>query len=63
MSISPHEIRQIRQNLGLTQTELAKRLQTTRSAVAKWEGGECRPRGPAEVLLRMLASLGIAGAK
>jgi len=37
-------IREARLRSGLTQTELATRLATTQSAVARWEGGAAEPR-------------------
>lgn len=33
-------IRRTREDLGLTQHELAERMQSTQSTVARWEGGE-----------------------
>lgn len=56
MSIRPSEIREIRKRLGLTQTEFAERLQVTRDCIAHWELGRHRPGGPAEILLRQLAT-------
>ena len=36
-------IRQCRLDAGLTQAELARRLDTTQSAVARWESGKVSP--------------------
>lgn len=38
----PEEIRNLREEMELTQTELAERLYATRDTVAKWESGERR---------------------
>lgn len=54
--ITPDEIRAIRKRAELTQPELAKRLGVTRDAVASWEIGRARPRGPAEILIRQLGA-------
>ena len=37
-------IREARDRAGLTQEELAERLGTTQSAVARWEKGDVSPR-------------------
>ena len=55
--ISPEEIRKLRRDLGMTQTDLAEKLHVTRDAVAHWELGRCCPGGPAEILLRQLQHL------
>jgi transcriptional regulator with XRE-family HTH domain len=39
-----HVIRDLRRAAGLSQTELAARLETTQSAVARWESGTVSPR-------------------
>lgn len=54
--ITPNEIRSIRQRAELTQAELGKRVGVTRDAVASWEIGRTRPRGPAEILIRQLGA-------
>ncbi|MBW3534966.1 MAG: helix-turn-helix domain-containing protein [Gemmatimonadetes bacterium] len=41
--ISRHLIREARLRAGLTQQQLAERLETTQSAVARWEAGGARP--------------------
>jgi len=61
MSISADEIRDLRKHLGLTQTDLAERLNITRDAVANWENERNSPSGPSELLLRQL--LGLVEAK
>jgi transcriptional regulator with XRE-family HTH domain len=44
-------IREARRRAGLTQAELAQRLGTTQSAVARWERGRAHP--PLETLARI----------
>ena len=44
-------IKQIRESKNMTQEELAKDLQVSRSTVAMWETGQSMPR--ADVLVRM----------
>ncbi len=36
-------IAECRKNAGMTQTQLAQRLNTTNKAVSKWENGYCLP--------------------
>ena len=57
--LSPKEIKFLRNTMGLTQAELAKRLGNNSQSVARWEKGECEIPGTAEKLLRavFLASL------
>ncbi|KKN11615.1 hypothetical protein LCGC14_1024760 [marine sediment metagenome] len=54
MAIPPDEIRTLRERLGLTQADLAKRLCLSRPAVAAWESGRNTPTGPAQMLLQQL---------
>lgn len=56
MSISPDEVRTIRQRLELTQAELAKKMNLSREAITQWENGRASPTGPAEILLRYLVA-------
>ncbi len=51
-ALSPREIRFLRNTMGLTQAELAKRLGNNSQSVARWEKGECEIPGTAERLLR-----------
>ncbi|MDE2107551.1 MAG: helix-turn-helix domain-containing protein [Patescibacteria group bacterium] len=53
-SMEPSEIADLRERLDLTQEQLADRLGVHRSAVAQWETGKTRPRGPAQILLGQL---------
>ncbi len=57
--LSPKEVRFLRNNMNLTQAELAERLGNNAQSVARWEKGECEMPGTAEKLLRAvyLASL------
>ena len=56
MALSAAEIRLIRERLEMTQQDFADRIHVTREAVAQWEGGHCRPGGPAEFLIRQLSA-------
>lgn len=52
--LTPDEIRDIRRSLGLTQTQLAERMELTMDAIASWEIGRTSPTGPGRILLRLL---------
>lgn len=54
--MSPDEIRQIRARLGLSQQELASKLQVALTTVASWEQGRKRPGRRSERDLRRLAA-------
>ena len=54
MTLTPAQIKTIRAKLGLTQAQLAERLQVTVDAIKHWETGRRACTGPAEVLLRLL---------
>lgn len=55
--LPPPPVRQmLRQQLGLSQREVAELLDVTRVSVSRWETGERTPRG--ELLLRYLELLG-----
>ena len=56
MSIRPEEVREIRRRLALTQAEFAEKLHVTRDCIANWELGRRAVGGPAEILLRQLAT-------
>lgn len=51
------ELRAARKELGLNQTELAKRLRTPRSAYVKWERGERRIPGICDTAIELLLRL------
>ena len=46
--------RRIRRRLGLSQTELARRIDVPRETIRNWEQGKRCPTGAARALLRML---------
>ena len=46
--------RRIRRRLGLSQTELARRIDVPRETIRNWEQGKRYPTGAARALLRML---------
>jgi transcriptional regulator with XRE-family HTH domain len=50
-------IREARLRAGLTQAEVAARVGTTQSAIARWEAGKARPS--LETLTRILRSCGL----
>ena len=49
------DLREIRRRLGLTQGQLAQRLDVAQASVSRWESDRCEPSGPAAILLRQLA--------
>lgn len=53
-TISPDDIRRLRERLKLTQAELAERLCLTRGAIEHWETGRHEATGPAVLILRQL---------
>jgi transcriptional regulator with XRE-family HTH domain len=50
-------VKRMRQAAGLSQSELARRLGTTQSAIARWETGEVSPR--LDTLERIAAACGL----
>jgi len=57
------DIRKERERLGYTQTQFAKLLGVTRSAVARWESGERKPTGRQIPLGLDLAAMLLAKAR
>lgn len=53
-TMSAHDIKSLRESLGLTQTEFAEHLGVRQGAVSHWELGLRRPSGAAEILIKML---------
>lgn len=48
------DIRHLRQQLGLSFDDLARKLGVHRTTVNRWENGKSEPTGPAMKLLRAL---------
>ena len=48
-------VRALREQLGLTQAELAEELNVRQQTVSEWETGAYQPRGASEKLLSMVA--------
>ena len=46
--------RGVRQRLGLSQTEFARRIDVPVATLRNWEQGKRAPRGPARALLRLI---------
>jgi DNA-binding transcriptional regulator YiaG len=53
-TFDPKEIRFIRSQMGMTQSELAKYLRVDDQTVARWEKKKCKLPGPADFALRVL---------
>ena len=53
----PHtpDVKSIREQVGMTQTAFATTLGVSLSTLRRWECGERSPRGPARVLLHLVA--------
>ena len=57
--MSPEEIKSIREDLGITQEDLASILGVTKTTVGRYEIGKAKPVGDAErKLLQLQASIG-----
>ncbi len=48
-------MRALREQLGLTQWEMAEELNVRQQTVSEWETGQYRPRGASERLLSLVA--------
>jgi putative transcriptional regulator len=59
-SISPKQIKLLRERENVSQTVFANYLNVTPNLVSKWERGEKRPSGPALKLLSLVDKHGIA---
>jgi len=59
LTYSPNEIKALRKKYNLTQTALAKLINSNHATVSKWECSEKSPRGPALKLLHLLDKRGI----
>lgn len=54
--MTPRDLKDARQALGLTQEELAQKLRTTRMSITRYEGGTRRIPGMVEVMIKQLAA-------
>jgi len=59
LTYSPNEIKALRKKHNLTQTALAKLINTNHATISKWESGEKILRGPALKLLNLLDKRGV----
>jgi len=55
--LSPEEIKELRQKLGLTQEEFGRLLGVGFATVNRWENGKAEPKGPVEEVLWKLKLL------
>jgi len=58
-TLSPDEIRAIREREQVSQPVFARYLNVRRDAVSKWERGEKRPNGPSLKLLNLVKAKGL----
>ncbi len=56
IEFQPDDIRQIRSDLGLSQTEFALLVGVSVATLRNWEQGRRRPEGPARALLKIAAT-------
>jgi transcriptional regulator with XRE-family HTH domain len=56
-AISAEDVKRIRREMGISQTELARGMCLGADAIRKWEQAVSTCRGPSAVLLRMLPTL------
>jgi len=49
----PVDIKKIRQRAGVSQSSLARMIGVSKRTLQNWEQGTRKPRGPAQVLLRV----------
>ncbi len=59
-SLSPAQIRALREREGASQAVFARHLNVTTGLVSQWERGEKRPQGPSLKLLALVAKNGLA---
>ena len=52
----PDDVRRIRKDLGLSQSEFALLIGVSASTLQNWEQGRRQPEGPARALLRIAAT-------
>jgi len=53
--VSPAYVRRVRERLGFTQAEFARRFGLRERTIQEWEQGRAQPEGPARILLRVIA--------
>jgi len=53
--LSPLDVKAVREHVGMTQTEFAAAFGISLGTLRHWERGDRRPRGPARVLLNIVA--------
>ena len=53
--VSPVDIKAIRKNVGMSQAEFASAFGMSLGTLRHWERGDRTPRGPARVLLTVIA--------
>lgn len=54
VQLTTHQIKEIRENLNLSQTVFAKLLNVSPSSIRQWEQGKRKPTGATRVLLDLL---------
>jgi putative transcriptional regulator len=59
-SLSPAEIRALREREQVSQAVFSRYLNVRKDAVSKWERGEKRPDGPSLKLLNLVKTKGLA---
>jgi putative transcriptional regulator len=52
--VPPAYVRRVRERLGFTQAEFARRFGLRERTIQEWEQGRAQPEGPARVLLRII---------
>ena len=55
-TFEPEDVRQIRKDLGLSQSEFALLIGVSVGTLQNWEQGRRQPEGPARALLRIAAT-------
>lgn len=55
-SFAPDDVKRIRKELGLSQSEFAMLIGVSTSTLQNWEQGRRQPEGPARALLRVAAA-------
>lgn len=59
-SLGPSEIVAIREGANMSQAVFARLLDVSTGTLSKWERGELKPRGPANRLLQIIKTRGVA---